>query len=118
MHHARRFCRFSCRSVLPRTNPALRHRVRRAGLSDRAASSLPLIADADHGYGNALNVMRTVSELETAGVAALTIEDTALPKEFRVPKSHLIPLDEAVGKLRAAVASRQDPQLVLLGKIG
>ena len=80
------------------------------------ASSLPLIVDADHGYGNALNVMRTVSELETAGVAALTIEDTALPKEFGVPKSHLIPLDEAVGKLRAAVASRQDPQLVIVGR--
>jgi oxaloacetate decarboxylase len=80
------------------------------------ASSLPLIVDADHGYGNALNVMRTVSELETAGVAALTIEDTALPKEFGVPKSHLIPLDEAVGKLRAAVASRQDPELVIVGR--
>ncbi len=80
------------------------------------ASSLPLIVDADHGYGNALNVMRTVSELETAGVAALSIEDTALPKEFGVPKSHLISLDEAVGKLRAAVASRQDPQLVIVGR--
>jgi oxaloacetate decarboxylase len=80
------------------------------------ASSLPLIVDADHGYGNALNVMRTVSELETAGVAALTIEDTALPKEFGVPKSHLISLDEAVGKLRAAVAGRQDPQLVIVGR--
>jgi len=40
---------------------------------------IPLIVDADHGYGNALNVMRTVEELETAGVAALTIEDTELP---------------------------------------
>ena len=80
------------------------------------ASSLPLIVDADHGYGNALNVMRTVSELETAGVAALTIEDTALPKEFSVTKPHLISLDEAVGKLLAAVASRQDPQLVIVGR--
>jgi oxaloacetate decarboxylase len=80
------------------------------------ASSLPLIVDADHGYGNALNVMRTVSELETAGVAALTIEDTALPKEFGVPKAHLISLEEAVGKLRAAITSRQDPQLVIVGR--
>jgi carboxyvinyl-carboxyphosphonate phosphorylmutase len=80
------------------------------------ASSLPLIVDADHGYGNALNVMRTVSELETAGVAALSIEDTALPTEFGVPKSHLISLDEAVGKLRAAVAGRQDPLLAILGR--
>jgi len=46
------------------------------------AGSLPLLCDADHGYGNALNVMRTVEELETAGVAALSIEDTALPQPF------------------------------------
>ena len=46
------------------------------------ASNLSLLADADHGYGNALNVMRSVEELETAGVAALTIEDTVLPRAF------------------------------------
>src|SRR5262245_45034948 len=45
-------------------------------------SALPVMVDADHGYGNALNVMRTVEELETAGVAALTIEDTVLPTPF------------------------------------
>ena len=45
-------------------------------------SDLPLMVDADHGYGNALNVMRTVEELETSGVAALTIEDTVLPIPF------------------------------------
>ncbi len=49
------------------------HRICRAG-------SLPLLCDADHGYGNALNVMRTVEELEAAGVAALSIEDTDLPQ--------------------------------------
>src|ERR671938_1094109 len=46
------------------------------------AFDLPLLVDADHGYGNALNVMRTVQELETSGVAALTIEDTVLPMPF------------------------------------
>ncbi len=46
------------------------------------AGNLPLLVDADHGYGNALNVMRTVEELETSGVAALTIEDTELPAPF------------------------------------
>src|SRR5687767_14616787 len=46
------------------------------------AGNLPLLVDADHGYGNALNVKRTVEELETAGVAALTIEDTLLPTAF------------------------------------
>ena len=44
------------------------------------ACNVPLLVDADHGYGNALNVMRTVQELETAGVAALTVEDTVLPR--------------------------------------
>ena len=46
------------------------------------ASNLSLLADADHGYGNALNVMRSVEELETAGVAALAIEDIVLPRTF------------------------------------
>src|SRR5579862_9027483 len=46
------------------------------------AGNLPLLVDADHGYGNALNVMRTVEELETSGVAAIAIEDTLLPKAF------------------------------------
>jgi oxaloacetate decarboxylase len=48
----------------------------------RGAPALPLLVDADHGYGNALNAARTVQELETAGVAALTIEDTALPPPY------------------------------------
>src|ERR1700742_2548363 len=46
------------------------------------AAELPLLVDADHGYGNALNVMRTVEELENSGVAALSIEDTDLPRPF------------------------------------
>src|SRR5476649_1671789 len=46
------------------------------------AGTLPLLVDADHGYGNALNVRRTVEELENSGVAALTIEDTVLPRQF------------------------------------
>src|ERR1700724_3911742 len=46
------------------------------------ASSLPVVGDADHGYGNALNVRRTIEELEAAGAAGLTIEDTLLPQAF------------------------------------
>ncbi|WP_051513893.1 isocitrate lyase/PEP mutase family protein [Skermanella stibiiresistens] len=83
------------------------------------ASSLPLIVDADHGYGNALNVRRTVEELEQAGVAAITIEDTDLPDRFGargVPG--LVPLDEAVGKIRAALAARTDPGLMIVGRTG
>ncbi|MDB5406063.1 MAG: Oxaloacetate decarboxylase [Rhodospirillales bacterium] len=80
------------------------------------AATLPLIVDADHGYGNALNVMRTVEEFETAGVAALTIEDTLLPEAFGGGKPRLIPLEEGVGKLRAALAARRDPALVIVGR--
>jgi carboxyvinyl-carboxyphosphonate phosphorylmutase len=81
------------------------------------AGNLPLLCDADHGYGNALNVMRTVEELEAGGVAALSIEDTALPQPFGSQgKAQLIPLEEGIGKMRAAVAARRDPQLVIAGR--
>jgi carboxyvinyl-carboxyphosphonate phosphorylmutase len=79
-------------------------------------SALPLMVDADHGYGNALNVMRTVEELETSGVAALTIEDTVLPAPFGGVGEGLISIEEMRGKLRAAVAARQDPSLVIIGR--
>ena len=81
-------------------------------------SDLPLMVDADHGYGNALNVMRTVEELETAGVAGLTIEDTVLPMPFGGASEGLISVEEMLGKLRAAVAARQDPSLVIIGRTG
>lgn len=83
------------------------------------ASVLPLMVDADHGYGNALSVMRTVEELESAGVAALTIEDTRLPREFgQVEKDAFISLDEFGGKLAAAVEARRDGELVIVGRTG
>ncbi|HSB69753.1 MAG TPA: isocitrate lyase/PEP mutase family protein [Candidatus Methylomirabilis sp.] len=81
------------------------------------AAELPLLVDADHGFGNALSVKRTVEELETAGVAGLTIEDTWLPAAFGDRgASRLIPVQEGVGKMRAALAGRQDPRLVILGR--
>jgi carboxyvinyl-carboxyphosphonate phosphorylmutase len=80
------------------------------------AGKLPLLVDADHGYGNALNVMRTVQELETAGVAAMCIEDTLLPKTYGEKKPSLISLDEGVGKMRAAIAAREDPSFVIVGR--
>ncbi len=82
------------------------------------AAKLPLMVDADHGYGNALNVKRTVEELETAGVAAMTIEDTVLPRPFGDGKTQFISIEEGVGKMRAALAGRQDPQLVIAGRTG
>ncbi|HUI96659.1 MAG TPA: isocitrate lyase/PEP mutase family protein, partial [Xanthobacteraceae bacterium] len=80
------------------------------------AGSLPLLVDADHGYGNALNVKRTVEELETAGVAGITIEDTLLPTPYGASETRLIPIPEGVGKMRAALAGRQDPRLMIVGR--
>jgi carboxyvinyl-carboxyphosphonate phosphorylmutase len=72
--------------------------------------------DADHGYGNALSVKRTVEELETAGVAGMTIEDTALPTGYGASGPTLIPTAEGVGKMKAALAGRQDKRLVIVGR--
>ncbi len=81
------------------------------------AGNLALLVDADHGYGNALNVKRTVEELETAGVSGLSIEDTELPQPYgTVGSTRLIPVEEGVGKMRAALAGRQDPNLVIAGR--
>ena len=81
------------------------------------AGNLALLVDADHGYGNALNAKRTVEELETAGVCALSIEDTELPTPYGgLEEPRLISIAEGVGKMRAALAGRQDPRLVIAGR--
>src|ERR1700722_20258510 len=85
------------------------YRINRAG-------KLPLMVDADHGYGNALNVMRTVQEMETAGVAALMVEDTLWPRTFGEKKPIVISLEEGVGKMRAALAVREDKSLTIIGR--
>mgnify|MGYP001760006183 FL=1 len=79
-------------------------------------TQLPFIADADHGYGNALNVMRTVIELERAGVSALTIEDTLLPAQFGRKSTDLISIEEGVGKIRAALEARVDQELSIIAR--
>jgi len=86
------------------------YRINRAG-------ELPLMVDAAHGYGNALNVTRTVEELEAAGVAGLSIEDTLLPQPFgSLDKAQLISVEEGAGKMRAALAGRRDPKLLIAGR--
>ena len=86
------------------------HRICRAG-------DLSLLVDADHGYGNALNVRRTVEELETAGVSCLTIEDTVLPLSFgSAGEGNLISVEEGVGKMKAAISARRDPTLSIAGR--
>lgn len=85
------------------------YRINRAG-------NLPLMVDADHGYGNALNAKRTVEELETAGVGGLSLEDTDLPTPFGTDKPRLTSIAEGVGKMKAALAGRQDPALCIAGR--
>jgi carboxyvinyl-carboxyphosphonate phosphorylmutase len=80
------------------------------------AGKLPLLVDADHGYGNALSVKRTVEELETAGVAGLTIEDTLLPTPYGSKAVSLIPIAEGIGKMKAALLGRQDQRLVVIAR--
>jgi carboxyvinyl-carboxyphosphonate phosphorylmutase len=82
------------------------------------AAALPVLVDADHGYGNALNVRRTVQELEAAGAAGLTIEDTLLPQAFGEAQLQLISLAEGLGKINAALDARGDPTLVIIGRTG
>jgi 2-methylisocitrate lyase-like PEP mutase family enzyme len=83
------------------------------------AVSVPVIADADNGYGNAINVIRTVREYIQTGVAGIHIEDQAIPKRCgHVAGRRVIPLEEAVGKYRAADAVRRDldPDFVLIAR--
>src|ERR1700755_1492232 len=82
------------------------------------AAALPVLVDADHGYGNALNVRRTVQELEAAGAAGLTIEDTLLPQAHGEARTQLISLEEGVGKMKGALDGRGDPSLVIIGRTG
>jgi len=83
------------------------------------AVNIPVIADADNGYGNALNVIRTVREFIGAGIAGIHLEDQVSPKRCgHVAGRLVIPIEEAVGKMRAAAATRKelDPDFVLIAR--
>jgi 2-methylisocitrate lyase-like PEP mutase family enzyme len=81
------------------------------------AVSIPLIADADTGYGNYLNVMRTVEEYEKAGCAAIQIEDQVSPKKCGHMEGHkLVSSDEMIAKIRAAVRTRKDSDMVIIAR--
>jgi 2,3-dimethylmalate lyase len=82
-----------------------------------AAVDVPVIADADTGYGNAINVVRTVQLYEQAGVAGIQLEDQVTPKKCgHMSGKQLIGADEMVGKLRAAVEARRDPDLLVIAR--
>ena len=83
------------------------------------AVSVPVIADADNGYGNAINVIRTVREYIQTGVAGIHLEDQVIPKRCgHVAGRRVVPIDEAVGKYRAADRARReaDPDFVLIAR--
>jgi carboxyvinyl-carboxyphosphonate phosphorylmutase len=81
------------------------------------AVSVPVIADADTGYGNAHNLVRTVREYEAAGVAAIQIEDQVFPKRCgHMNGKQVVPVEEMVGKIAAAVAARRSPDLVIIAR--
>lgn len=83
-----------------------------------AAVDLPVMADGDTGYGNAINVMRTVREFEATGAASISLEDQVAPKKCPAVSdaTAVIPFDEAVAKIRAAVAARRDPDFVIVAR--
>ena len=82
-----------------------------------SAVDIPVICDADTGYGNPLNVMRTVREYEAAGVAAIHIEDQVFPKKCGFFEGkQVVPTDEAVQKIRAALDARTDPDFVIIAR--
>lgn len=79
-------------------------------------ADVSLMVDAEDGFGNAVNVIRTVKELEAAGVAAIEIEDNVVPKQFGSAPAGLVSTAEQVGKLQAAVAARTDPTTVIVAR--
>ncbi|HWP35344.1 MAG TPA: isocitrate lyase/PEP mutase family protein [Thermodesulfobacteriota bacterium] len=82
-----------------------------------AAGGLPVVADADTGYGGVLNVVRTVRALERAGVAALHIEDQETPKRCgHYADSRVVPVPEMVAKVKAALDARRDPKLLVIAR--
>ena len=83
------------------------------------AVDVPVIADCDNGYGNAVNVVRTVEEYERAGIAGLCLEDNIFPKKCSLypgMRRELLPIDEHAGKIRAAKRAQRDPATVIISR--
>lgn len=106
-------------TLLGRPDVGLLTQTEMAGAAARmaAAVGVPVIADADTGYGNPLNVIRTIHEYERAGVAGLHLEDQAAPKKCgHLAGKVLVPVEEHAARIRAAVAARTDPDLVIIAR--
>ncbi len=84
-----------------------------------ATTSIPVIADCDSGFGNAVNVIRTVQEFEAAGIAGICIEDNVFPKRcsfYARVQRDLVPIEEHAGKVRAAKSTQRDPDFVVIAR--
>jgi 2-methylisocitrate lyase-like PEP mutase family enzyme len=82
-----------------------------------AAVDVPVVADADTGYGNPINVVRTVQEYERAGLAGLHLEDQVMPKRCgHMTGKQVVPMEDMVAKVAAAVEARQDPDFLLIAR--
>ncbi len=80
-------------------------------------TNIPVIADGDNGHGNVLNVIRTVQEMENAGAAGIVLEDQVMPKRCgHMAGKKVIPMEEHVQKIRAAVHARKDPDFIIIGR--
>jgi carboxyvinyl-carboxyphosphonate phosphorylmutase len=80
-------------------------------------SQIPILVDGEHGFGNALNAMRTVEEIEAAGASAVTIEDTILPRPFKAGASlEMITEEEGVAKMKAALLGRRSSTFMVLAR--
>ncbi len=83
-------------------------------------TTLPIVADVDTGYGNAINVLHTVEQYENAGAAALVIEDKTFPKVTSLiagGRQELLRIEEFQGKIEAAVSARNDPDLLIIARV-
>jgi 2-methylisocitrate lyase-like PEP mutase family enzyme len=81
------------------------------------AVNIPVIADADTGFGNAINMIRTVQDYEAAGVAGIHIEDQIAPKRCgHLAGKSIIPIEEAVGKVKAAVDAKKDKDFIIIAR--
>ena len=106
-------------ALLGRPDVGLLTMTEMAGNAGRIAAcvDIPVIADADTGYGNALNVIRTVGSYEAAGVAGIHIEDQVAPKKCGHMEGKLvIPAEEMAAKVRAAVEARSQPEFVIIAR--
>lgn len=106
-------------SLLGRPDIGLLTMTEMVGAARRIVSAVatPVIADADTGYGNAINVIRTVQEYEAAGVAAIHLEDQVAPKRCgHMAGKQVVPVEVMTDRIAAAAAARQDPDFVLIGR--